>query len=109
MEFITFSISMKIKMMKIRLALTAFCLFCIGIFSQAQDSKKAPAQTKPTVENGADAIPVTVTSTKKKAPPPPPPPPPSKKLQQKPPPPPPPSKKLQQKPPPPPPVEKHKD
>lgn len=108
MEFITFSILVKINIMKMRLALTAFCLFCIGIFSQAQDSKKAPAKTKPIVENGPDAIPVTVTSTRKKTPPTPPPPPPSKKIKTAPPPPPPP-KNVAPKTPVPPQVQKHAD
>jgi hypothetical protein len=75
MDFLTFGISMKINHMKLRLLLTTFCLLGIGIFSHAQDKKKT---TKPVVENGPDAIPITVTSTKKahKKPPPPPPPPP---------------------------------
>lgn len=49
-----------------------FCLLGIGLFARSQNTKKA--QTKPTVENGADAIPVTVQSTKKsyRKPPPPP-------------------------------------
>jgi len=60
--------------MKLKLSLLLFCLLGIGIFSHAQDKKKIPP--KPVVENGDDAIPVTVTSTKKahKIPPPPPPP-----------------------------------
>jgi hypothetical protein len=62
MDFITFGISVKNTIMKLRLSLLLFCLFGIGLFSHAQARKK-PA--KPTVENGADAIPVTVTSTKK--------------------------------------------
>jgi len=62
--------------MKLRLSLLLFCLLGIGVFSHAQNSKKAPAKP-PTVENGPDAIPVTVTSSKKahkQLPPPPPPP-----------------------------------
>jgi len=61
--------------MKLRLSLLLFCLLGIGVFSHAQQPKKAPA--KPTVENGPDALPVTVTSKKKahkQLPPPPPPP-----------------------------------
>lgn len=60
--------------MKLKLSLLLFCLLGIGIFSHAQDKKKTPA--KPIVENGPDAIPVTVVSKKKahKSPPPPPPP-----------------------------------
>ncbi len=45
--------------MNLRLALTAVCLFGIGLFSKAQSSK-------PKVENGPDAIPVTVKSSPKK-------------------------------------------
>jgi hypothetical protein len=72
MDFLTFGISIKINHMKLRLLLTTFCLLGIGIFSHAQDKKKT---TKPIVEDGPDAIPITVTSTKKahKKPPPPPP------------------------------------
>lgn len=75
MDFITFSISTKTTFMKLKLSLLLFCLLGIGIFSHAQDKKKAPS--KPIVENGDAAIPVTVTSTKKahRVPPPPPPPP----------------------------------
>lgn len=61
--------------MKLRLSLLLFCLLGIGVLSHAQKPPKAPA--KPTVENGPDAIPVTVTSSKKahkQLPPPPPPP-----------------------------------
>jgi len=72
MDFLTFGISVKTNHMKLRLLLTTFCLLGIGIFSHAQDKKKT---TKPVVENGPDAIPVTVTSTKKSHKPPPPPPP----------------------------------
>jgi len=51
-----------------------FCLLGIGLFARSQNTKKA--QTKPTLENGADAIAVTVQSTKKshRKPQPPPPP-----------------------------------
>ncbi|MEN9684765.1 MAG: hypothetical protein RLZZ28_551 [Bacteroidota bacterium] len=64
--------------MKLKLSLLVFALFCIGIFSHAQEKPKVPA-SPPKVQNGADAIPVTVTSTKKpQKPPPPPPPKPSK-------------------------------
>lgn len=89
--------------MNLRLALTAVCLFGIGLFSKAQldNSKVNNQKSKPVVENGPDAIPVTVKSSPKKkktteevtkftppvivkdgdkkAPPPPPPPPPPKK------------------------------
>ncbi len=60
--------------MKLRLTLILFCLLGVGLFARSQDKKKP--QTKPTVENGADAIPVTVQSTKKahRKPPPPQPP-----------------------------------
>ncbi len=60
--------------MKLRLTLILFCLLGVGLFARSQDKKKA--QTNPTVENGADAIPVTVQSTKKgyRKPPPPQPP-----------------------------------
>jgi hypothetical protein len=120
MEIITFSILAKTKNMNLRISLMAFFLFGIGIFANAQNKKQNPAQAKPTVENGADAIPVTVTGSSKKtkpkppkapepvkftapvivkdgdkAPPPPPPPPPShkkKKMGELPPPPPPPQK-----------------
>jgi hypothetical protein len=57
--------------MKLKMALTLLCLFGIGLFARSQSSKK----TKPQVENGPDAIPVTVHSNKHphvKPPPPPP-------------------------------------
>lgn len=60
--------------MKLKLSLVLFCLLGIGVFSHAQDSKKAAS--KPEVLNGPDAIPVTVKShkkAKKLVPPPPPP------------------------------------
>ena len=63
--------------MKLRLTLIILCLFWIGLFAKSQEKKRAPI--KPTVENGADPIPVIVTGNKKahpKPPPPPPPPPP---------------------------------
>ncbi len=60
--------------MKLRLTLILFCLLGIGLFAKAQDKKKN--QSKPTVENGADAIPVIVKSNKKARHPKPPPPPP---------------------------------
>ena len=74
MDFLTFGISVKTTIMKLRLSLLLFCLLGIGVFSHAQDKKKVPA--KPVVEEGTDAIPVTVKSTKKahKLKPPPPPP-----------------------------------
>lgn len=113
--------------MNLRLALTAVCLFGIGLFSKAQTSK-------PKVENGPDAIPVTVKSTPrkkttstevtkftapvivkdgdKKAPPPPPPPPPKRAVTKELPAPPPPPKQAVKKdlpaPPPPPPLEARK-
>ena len=49
--------------MKLRLTLILFCLLGIGLFAKSQDKKRG--QSKPTVENGADAIPVMVKSTKK--------------------------------------------
>jgi hypothetical protein len=66
MEIITFSILAKTKIMNLRLLLIAFFLFGIGIFANAQEKKSTHSSTKPTVENGADAIPVTVTSSSKK-------------------------------------------
>jgi hypothetical protein len=66
MEIITFSILAKTKIMNLRLLLIAFFLFGIGIFANAQEKKAIHSTTKPTVENGADAIPVTVTSSSKK-------------------------------------------
>ena len=81
--------------MNLRLALTAVCLFGIGLFSKAQSSK-------PKVENGPDAIPVTVKSTpRKKLPPPPPPPMEARKATA--------PKKELPPPPPPPKAPKHKD
>ena len=70
MDFLTFGICVKTAFMKLRLTLVLFCLLGIGAFSHAQTKKKEP---KPMVEEGADAIPVTVRSTKhRKSPPPPP-------------------------------------
>jgi hypothetical protein len=66
MEIITFSILAKTKIMNQRLLMIAFFLFGIGIFANAQENKSTQSSTKPTVENGADAIPVTVTSSTKK-------------------------------------------
>jgi hypothetical protein len=66
MEIITFSIIAKTKIMNLRLLLIAFFLLGIGIFANAQEKKSTHSSTKPTVENGADAIPVTVTSSSKK-------------------------------------------
>lgn len=60
--------------MKLKLSLLLFFLLGIGAFSHAQDKKKP--SNKPKVENGDDAIPVTVTGKKKGHPLPPPPPPP---------------------------------
>jgi len=59
--------------MKLRLTLILFCLLCIGLFASPQDKKKTTAN--PTVENGPDVMPFTVTSKKKahRQPPPPPP------------------------------------
>jgi hypothetical protein len=66
MEIITFSILTKTKIMNLRLLLIAFFLLGIGIFANAQEKKAPHSNTKPTDENGADAIPVTVTSSAKK-------------------------------------------
>jgi hypothetical protein len=58
--------------MKLRLPLILFCLLGAGLFAHSQNKKKT---NKPTVENGLDAIPVTVQSHKKahhRKPPPPP-------------------------------------
>jgi hypothetical protein len=66
MEIITFSIPVKTKIMNLRLLLIAFFLFGIGIFANAQEKKTTHSTTKATVENGADAIPVTVSSSSKK-------------------------------------------
>ena len=66
MEIITFCILAKRKIMNLRLLLIAFFLFGIGIFANAQEKKATHETTKPTVEKGADAIPVTVTSSSKK-------------------------------------------
>ena len=54
--------------MNLRLALTAVCLFGIGLFSKAQlDNSKVKSQkSKPVIENGPDAIPVTVKSSPRK-------------------------------------------
>jgi outer membrane biosynthesis protein TonB len=121
MEIITFSILAKTKNMNLRISLIAFFLIGIGIFANAQDKKQHPAQAKPAVENGADAIPVTVTSSNKKNKPKPPkapepvkftPPVIVKNADKAPPPPPPPShqkKKMGELPPPPPPPQKQED
>jgi hypothetical protein len=66
MEFITFGILFKTIIMKLRILLIAFCLLGIGIFSKAQTKQAAKPSAKPTIENGADAIPVVVSSTRKK-------------------------------------------
>ena len=60
--------------MSVRLTLLLFCLFGIGLFARSQDKKHI---AKPKIENGPDAIPVTVKSHKKSHHKPPPPPPPS--------------------------------
>jgi outer membrane biosynthesis protein TonB len=121
MEIITFSILAKTKNMNLRISLIAFFLFGIGIFANAQYKKQHPAQAKPAVENGADAIPITVTSSNKKNKPKPPkapepvkftPPVIVKNADKAPPPPPPPShqkKKMGELPPPPPPPQKQED
>ncbi len=73
MDFITFGISIKTFIMKLKFFLLLFCLLGIGVFSHAQDKKKA---SKPTIVNEPEDIPVSVRSTKKvkhlKPPPPPP-------------------------------------
>lgn len=48
--------------MRLKIYLLTMLLFGMGIFAKAQ---KQPSKEKPTVENGSEAIPVTVTSTKK--------------------------------------------
>jgi hypothetical protein len=48
--------------MRLKIYLLFMLLLGMGIFAIAQ---KQPSKEKPTVENGRDAIPVTVTSTKK--------------------------------------------
>ncbi len=58
--------------MKVRLTLLLFCLLGIGLFARSQDKKNIAT---PKIENGPDAIPVTVKSLKKSHPNPPPPPP----------------------------------
>ncbi|MDE3251399.1 MAG: hypothetical protein KGO92_01245 [Bacteroidota bacterium] len=61
--------------MKLKFSLLLICLFCIGLFSEAQTAKKKA--TKPATEsNVEEEIPVTVTNTRRKhhLPPPPPPP-----------------------------------
>ena len=72
MDFLTFLILGKINDMKLRLTLLTYCLFCVGIFSHAQEPKKKPA--KPKVDYDV-APPVIVTATQKshRKPPPPPP------------------------------------
>lgn len=58
--------------MKLKFSLLLICLFCIGLFSEAQTTKKKA--TKPATEtNVEEEIPVTVTNTrhKPKVPPPP--------------------------------------
>ncbi len=58
--------------MNLRISLIVFFLFGIGIFANAQDKKQSHVSAKPTVENGADAIPVIVTSSARKSKPKPP-------------------------------------
>jgi hypothetical protein len=102
--------------MYLRIYLIACFLFGIGIFANAQDKKHNSPQSKPTVENGADAMPVTVTSSSKKTKPNPPKAPepvkftPPTIVKNVPPPPPPvKNKKAGDMPPPPPPPKKHND
>jgi hypothetical protein len=49
--------------MKLRMLLILLFLLGVGLFARSQDNKKG--QSKPVIENGPDAIPVTVKSTKK--------------------------------------------
>lgn len=50
--------------MKLKLTLLLFCLFGVGIFAHTQENNKAQS-TKSKAENGTDAIPVVVSSSKK--------------------------------------------
>jgi hypothetical protein len=50
--------------MKLKIYLLTMFLFGMGIFGIAQ-KPSSKTNEKPTVENGRDAIPITVTSTKK--------------------------------------------
>lgn len=63
--------------MKLKLTLLLMCLFCIGLFVQAQEKTSKPGKKdKVEVLDGRDALPVTVKSNKKskvRKPPPPPP------------------------------------
>ena len=68
MEFITFGILFKTIIMKLRILLFTFCLLGIGLFSKAQTKQTTKPSAKPTIENGADAIPVVVSGTRKKKP-----------------------------------------
>ncbi len=66
MEFITFGILFKTIIMKLRILLITFCLLGVGLFSKAQAKQTTKPSAKPTIENGADAIPVVVSSKRKK-------------------------------------------
>jgi len=68
MEFITFGILFKTFIMKLRILLITFCLLGIGVFSKAQTKQTTKPSAKSTIENGADAIPVVVSSKRKKKP-----------------------------------------
>ena len=54
--------------MKLRILLITFCLLGVGLFSKAQTKQTTKPSAKPTIENGADAIPVIVSSKRKKKP-----------------------------------------
>ena len=49
--------------MRLKLIMLVYCQFCIGMFAQTQD--RHPAKRALKIENGADALPVTVSSSRK--------------------------------------------
>ena len=76
MDFITFGIPLKTTRMKLKLALTIFCLLGIGLFAHSQDAPKKQSSQKGT---GTDthAQPKKYEPVDDTLPPPPPPPPPT--------------------------------